>query len=307
MKLSVIISTYNGKGFLAELLPSLQKSLHTAGVGAEVLLRDDNSSDGSADFVADSFPWLTLIRGAETLGFVKSNNIAFFQSSGEILCCLNQDTILTPEFIKKGLSALADRPNVAGINTNMIMPWIMDKPMFQTRAAFRTLPTYEYQLTKYGFAGYFEVDPTRHATSFMTGGAFFLRRSALLEGEALFDPTLHMYCEDTDLSLRLTERGNTLLYEPGAALFHNQIAKHLSARSALYKLFSITGKRFQVLARHLGQGRFIKSYPLYLIGIIKKNSHMGLSASAQAFAFFPSLLVALIFLFLLPVWWVKAK
>ena len=146
MKLSVLISTFNGMNDLPDFLDSLQNSIGEYGGEVEVILRDDNSQDGSAEYVADNFAWIRTIKGNETLGFVKSNNIAFAESSGEIICCLNQDTIITAGFVREALNVIDNDLSVAGVNTNMIMPWIMDKDEFLEKAALNACPVMSINL-----------------------------------------------------------------------------------------------------------------------------------------------------------------
>ena len=164
------------------------------------------------------------------------------------------------------------------------------------------LPSYEYQLTPYGFAQYVRVDTVVRETNFLTGGGFFIRRSALREDETLFDPQIHMYCEDTELSLRLRGRGGRLLYCPGALLYHHQIPKNVGSFGALKKLLKITWNRFYVLSKHATPMDFLARFPLYLFGLVAKMGHLGIPASREPFLFLAGACLALPFSSLLPYW-----
>jgi GT2 family glycosyltransferase len=164
------------------------------------------------------------------------------------------------------------------------------------------IPAYEYQLTLYGFAQYVQVEPVFRETNFLTGGGFFLRRSALEEGEELFDPAIHMYCEDTELSLRLRKRGGRLMYAPKAILFHSQPAKKTKSFGELKKLLKITWNRFYVLSKYSHPMDFLKHYPLYLAGIVKKMDHLGLPKSKRFQAYLTGVGLTVPFFFLLPYW-----
>ncbi|MCK5783760.1 MAG: glycosyltransferase family 2 protein, partial [Desulfobacterales bacterium] len=226
MKVSFLISSYNGKKDIPPLLDSIE-NLSTGCHELEVIIRDDNSTDGTADLISKNFPWVRLIRGSKNIGFAKSNNAAITNATGDIICCVNQDTILDPDFLIEGLAIFEKYPETVGINTNMIMPWVLSFEDFKKKREY--MPAYEYQLTPYGFAQYVEVDPIARETNFMTGGGFFLRREALLEDEDLFDSSIHMYCEDTELSLRLTKRGGKIMYAPKAVIYHNQKKNKISS------------------------------------------------------------------------------
>ena len=300
MKVSILISSYNGKKEIPPLLDSIE-NLVLGDHELEVILRDDNSLDGTAEEVSVNYPWIRLIRGTQNLGFVKSNNIAFEHASGEVICCVNQDTILDSQFLLEGVAVLENHPVVLGINTNMIMPWVLSLEDFQKKSR-EDIPTYEYQLTSYGFAAYVRVEPALRETNFLTGGGFFLRRAGLEEGEELFDPKLHMYCEDTELSIRLRKRGGILMYAPKAIIFHSQAPKRVNSLHEMKKLLKVTWNRFYVLSKHSSPTQFLKHYPLYLIGITKKMGHLGVPKSQEVLSYVFGGCLTIPFSSILPYW-----
>jgi GT2 family glycosyltransferase len=222
-------------------------------------------------------------------------------ATGDVICCVNQDTILDSDFLIEGLNLLESYPEAVGINTNMIMPWVLSFEDLQNMAR-KDIPAYEYQLTSYGSTRYVRVKPIVRETNFLTGGGFFLRRSALKEGEELFDPGIQMYCEDTELALRLKRRGGTLIYAPKSIIFHCQAAKKARSFGELKKFLKITWNRFYVLSKHSRPIDFLRHYPLYLIGIVGKIEHLGLPRSKKFPAYLIGGCLTLGFLSLLPYW-----
>lgn len=305
MKVSLLIPSYNMKTHVPALLDSI-KNLALGGHGLEVIVRDDNSSDGTPDEIAGKYPWVKLIRGDRNVGFARSNNIMMKHSTGEVICGVNLDTVLDKNFMLEGLAALEKHSDAVGVNTNMIMPWVMTLEDFRNtppeKLPAEKLPAYEYQLTRYGFAQYVPVEPVMRETNFMTGGGFFLKRSALREGEELFDPDLSMYCEDTELSLRLRNRGGTIMYAPKATLYHNHSPIKAGSLGELKKLFSITWNRFYVMARHHTPWDFFKHYPLYVWGILRKMEYLGLPPKKKPLAYLAGGCLAVPFSLLMPYW-----
>jgi len=300
MKVSILISSYNGKEYISTLLDSVER-LSLASHELEVILRDDNSSDGTAEEVSKNYPWVKLITGTRPLGFVKSNNAAMKHATGDVICCVNQATVLDSHFLLEGLNVLEGHSDVVGVNTNMIMPWVLSLEDFQDISR-EDIPAYEYRLTPYGITEYLKVEPLVTETNFLTGGGFFLRRSALLEGEELFIPSISMYCEDTELSLRLKKWGNKLMYAPKSILFHNQVTKKIGSFSELSKLFKITWNRFYVLSSHFPPFNFLKHYPLYVWGIVRKMDYLGLPLSKKILAYLVGGALTISFLTFLPYW-----
>ena len=64
--LSVLIVTYNSQRLIDALLTGLAVELAT--LGAEVVLVDNASHDGTADHVARYHPWVRLVRSEHNLG-----------------------------------------------------------------------------------------------------------------------------------------------------------------------------------------------------------------------------------------------
>lgn len=302
MKATLLISCFNNKNDLKLLLPSIER-LNTGRHALEVIIRDDASTDGTADWLDQHFKWIKLIRGKQNLGFVRSNNEAFKHATGDVIVLLNADTLPCADFLTAGLSVLETFPDVAGVNSNMIMPWVMSLNDF-LKSRPEALPAWEYQLTPYGFCRYVTVLHQIRTTNFMTGGGCFLRRSALNAGGDLFDDTLGKgsYCEDTDLSLRLLKRGMRIVYAPKAVIYHNQAPKKAFRGHALTKLLNITWNRFYVMAKHHAPIEFARNYPLYLAGIVKKMDHIGLAGPKLLFAQVTGVAIAILFLTLFPFW-----
>jgi len=89
---SVIIVNYNGENFLVECLESIQEKC--VNMSYEVIMVDNDSTDGSLTLVKENFPWVKLIESNENLGFAKGNNLGVAESQGEYILLLNNDTVL---------------------------------------------------------------------------------------------------------------------------------------------------------------------------------------------------------------------
>jgi GT2 family glycosyltransferase len=306
MKVSLLISSYNGMKHLVVLLDSI-RNLELDGHDLEVIIRDDNSSDGTPDKLSLNYPWVKLIRGDRNIGFSNSNNLLFEQASGDVLCFVNQDSVLKKNFLLEGLAALKSHPDAVGVNTNMIMPWVMSLENFRSLQP-EDLPSFEYRLTPFGIIEYTSVEKVMRETNFMTGGGFFLISSALSKGEKLFDPGVYMYCEDNELSLRLRNRGGKIIYSPKAILYHNHAPIKASTLRELKKFMRITWNRFYVMARHNTPWEFLRHYPLYVWGISKKMNYLGLPPKKKLLAYLAGGCLAVPFSLLLPYWfWLSIK
>ncbi|MBR2226054.1 MAG: glycosyltransferase family 2 protein [Bacteroidales bacterium] len=95
MRILVIVVTYNGLKWLDRCLGSVRASE----VPADMYVWDNDSVDGSADFVAANFPEAKLTRSADNLGFAPANNMGMryaLDKGYDYVYLLNQDAWIEP-------------------------------------------------------------------------------------------------------------------------------------------------------------------------------------------------------------------
>ena len=90
--LSIIVVAYNVKELCDECFRAIRASKDT--LTKEILFVDNGSVDGTADYVAEHFPEVTLIRSPTNLGFIRANNLAYKQAKGKYILMLNSDAFV---------------------------------------------------------------------------------------------------------------------------------------------------------------------------------------------------------------------
>ena len=110
--LSVIIVNWNTKELLLNCIESFYRAVK--GLGFEIFVVDNGSSDGSPDSVQRRFPEIELIRNRRNLGFARANNEALRRSTGRYALLLNTDVILTEGAVEK-LVEFMDRNATVGV------------------------------------------------------------------------------------------------------------------------------------------------------------------------------------------------
>ena len=93
MRLSIIIITYNGLGFLTRCLDSLRDFINKP--DCEVIIIDNYSTDGTLDFLHSNYPQLPLILNSENRGVAAARNQGIAIAKGEKLLLLDNDTEAT--------------------------------------------------------------------------------------------------------------------------------------------------------------------------------------------------------------------
>lgn len=91
---SAVIVSWNAKDYLKKCLDSL--AANGGRRPLEIIVVDNDSSDGSPKLVEDHFPHVRLIRSGCNLGFAKANNIGLAASNGDILLLINSDVEVLP-------------------------------------------------------------------------------------------------------------------------------------------------------------------------------------------------------------------
>ena len=234
MKLSVIIVSYNVKGFLAQCLVSVDRAINNYSESSgqndtvEVFVVDNISVDGTTEMVKTKFPWVKLIENTENVGFSIANNQAINISEAKYVLLLNPDTVVQEDTFTECM-AFADATPKLGC---------MGVPMFDGTGTFlpeskRGIPTPWASFCK--ISGLFRLAPGKESlNSYYAGhlsaneinkieilcGAFmWMRRETLLEVGVL-DEDFFMYGEDIDLSWRIIKGGWDNYYFSGTRIIH---------------------------------------------------------------------------------------
>src|SRR3989338_6473039 len=110
MKISIIIPNYNGLNLLKKNLPSVIKS----GFDGEIIVVDDASTDGSAEFVKNNFPSIKVIPKIINEGFSSTVNLGVKHASCDLLLLLNHDVSPHAKFAEYLLPHFSD-PSVFAV------------------------------------------------------------------------------------------------------------------------------------------------------------------------------------------------
>ncbi|HEX2937183.1 MAG TPA: glycosyltransferase [Bacteroidales bacterium] len=226
MKLSVIIVNYNVKSFLEQCLYSVVKGLQH--IDGEIIVVDNNSTDGSEIMIRDTFPDIKLIVNTENIGFARANNMGIQKSSGDYLLILNPDTIIEENTLSHCLEFMEEHPEAGALGPKMIdgkgnylpeskrsLPTPLTA-LFKITGLNRLFP--KSGLLNHYYLGHLPINQT-HAVDVLTG-AFMLIRRNVLEAVGLFDESFFMYGEDIDLSYRITLAGYKNYYFPDTTIIH---------------------------------------------------------------------------------------
>ncbi len=226
LDVSIIVVSYNTRDETLDCLRSVYEQ--TEGIGFEVIVVDNASSDGSPEAIASEFPQLELVGLDENIGFGRANNVGAKSASGRYILLLNPDTIVLDEAIQK-LLAFAEADGRGGIyggrtvfRDGSLNPiscrrretvWSMFCTATGLARLFRNSPFFNAD-----FYGSFKQDRIKEVD--VIPGSFFLIGSDLWHELEGFDPVYFMYGEEVDLCYRARKRGHHCLFTPSSTIIH---------------------------------------------------------------------------------------
>ena len=99
----VVVVTFNGMKWIEKCLNSISKSTYPL----SIIIVDNNSIDGTTEYIESSFPEIKIIKTGTNLGFGKANNIGIkfaLDVGADYIFLLNQDAYLFPDCVENMLN-----------------------------------------------------------------------------------------------------------------------------------------------------------------------------------------------------------
>ncbi len=231
MRIAVVIVNYNVKDLLVSCLASLQASL--AGIESEIIVVDNDSTDGSIDYAEPMFPGVRFMRLGENLGFGKANNVGFREAlaqKAEYVLCLNPDTLISEDTMRVMLAYMDASTDVGLAGCKLLnadgtfqiacrrgfpTPWASFCKVFGLQAMFPQSPRFaQYNQT-------FRRQDETYTVDAVSGAFMFIRNEALSAIQG-FDEAFFMYGEDLDLCFRVQQAGWKITYLHTTSIIHYQ-------------------------------------------------------------------------------------
>jgi len=226
---SIIIVNYNGRFFLKDCLESIRSSEASQ---EEIIIVDNASTDGSADYIKKEFPHVKLIALDKNYGFALANNIGAEAAAGEYIVFLNNDTVVTPRWLKHLRDVFSSDPTVGAAGSKLLL---YHRPERVNSAGANII----FNGGGYDI-GFMDIDSDKYNAPGPRGGvcaaAMMVRKKEFLSLGG-FDPMYFMYLEDVDLCWRYWLLGYRVLYVPTSIVYHRFGGTAGSDRHAPLRVF----------------------------------------------------------------------
>jgi len=215
--MSVIILNFNGLKFISGCLNSLFNTNYT---NYEIIFVDNNSYDGSVEFVKIKFgkhPGLKIIELDKNYGVSGGNNIGAHHAQGKYLFFLNIDTEVHKDCLNEIINVFEKDKTIGAVQSKLLFLW--DEKRINSMGHY---------LTSWGawqnYVPHEQFDNNKKYSNiqeiFIAHGAAIAVNSELFKKVGMFDTDYFMYSEETDLCWRIWLSGKRIVIVPSSIVYH---------------------------------------------------------------------------------------
>lgn len=246
--LTVVVTTFNRKDELGRCLDAVLAQDHPC----ELLVLDDASSDGTAEYVREHYPQVRLERSEQNVGLIGQRTRSGQLATGEFMLSIDDDIVLdAPDTLRRVIAAF-DQPEIAAVTVPSID--VLKDPDHIHQKPPSTDGTW--------------------MTAIYRGGATAFRRRIFNELGG-YDARLYRQGEEMDLALRLYNAGYVIAMSDAPPILHYESPRRIHAQIAYYNarnaiLFCWWRVPWQKLPVYIG----IRSWNL-----LKHGRHQGFVAA----------------------------
>ena len=206
-QVDIVIVNWNGRCFLEKYLDSVVRQTYPK---ITLLIIDNESEDGSVEWLRTHRPDVKVLPQVENLGFARAQNLGIRSARGEYYMPLNYDVALSPDFVERLVQALQGDARLGSVSGKLLRLTEDGQPtpvLDSTGHVFRRSRTAENRGEGEADRGQYD----RAEEVFGVSGTAPLYRREMLEsiriGDEYYDESYFAYWEDVDLDWRARHAG----------------------------------------------------------------------------------------------------
>ncbi len=252
-EVSILIVSYN----TCEMtLAAIDAVVRETRAPHEIIVVDNNSSDGSAEAIAAHPAQPRLIALRENIGFGRANNVAARSARARHLLLLNPDTVVLYRAVDSLLEFARARPDAkiwggrtifgdGSLNAASCWQQITLWNQFCGTSGLAALRRSSALFNPEAYGGW-QRNTEREVD--IVSGCFLMVEQTMWSELGGFDPTFYMYGEEADFCLRARAKGARPLITPKATIIHHGGA---SERTRADKMEKLLAAKMSLVSRHV--------------------------------------------------------
>jgi hypothetical protein len=220
MKTAVVILNYNTRNYLEQFLPGLIASCE--GLDAGVVVADNASIDGSAEFMKNRFPEIPLIVLDQNYGFTGGYNRALEQVEADYFVLINSDIEVPQGWLKPLVDWMDSHPECGACGPKLLS-WNRRDTFEYAGAAGGLVDRYGYPFCRGRIMQRVEQDHGQYdepADVLWCSGACLMVRSSVWKALGGLDDRFFAHMEEIDLCWRMQLRGWKVTMVPASHVYH---------------------------------------------------------------------------------------
>lgn len=218
-RVAVVIIHWNRRQLLEQFLPSVMRSTYP---NLEIVVADNNSTDGSVDYVRTHFPSVKIVQNDANYGYAGGYNHALKHVQADYYVLLNNDIEVPERWIEPVIEVMERDPQVGACQPKMLDQ--QRRHLFEyAGASGGYMDTFGYVFCRGRIFEVLEEDRHQYDSEeyiFWATGACLFIRSALFHETGGFDEHFFAHMEEVDLCWRIQLKGYTLKVVPGSCVYH---------------------------------------------------------------------------------------
>lgn len=261
---SVITVNYNHSAVTCDMLESLFRITYPS---LEVIVIDNGSPDDKPAVIKERFPQVTYIETGVNLGFAGANNLGINRSHGEYILLINNDTIVTDNFLEPLVNKMESDPSIGSVSPKIRYFYAPDTIQY---AGLTPINAYTIRSRAIGFAekdnGQYEKDTV---TAYAHGAAMMFSRKVVME-LGLMSEAFFLYYEELDWGFRLRQAGYKIWYVHDSLIYHKESVT--TGKESPLKVYYLNRSRLLYMRRNVHGPTFGVSLLFQAFFAIPKNT-----------------------------------
>ena len=223
---------------------------------------DNASKNDEVSEIEQRFPFTTVIRSKNNLGFAGGNNLGIKAAHGKYLFIINNDTVFKEFNVHALIERLESSQDIGIVCPKIRFAWGNNPIQY---AGYTPLSQITVRNRAIGFGeedkGQYE---TAHPTPYAHGAAMLVKRDAI-ENVGLMPESYFLYYEELDWSMMFTRAGYKIWYDPQCTIFHKE--SQTTGQNSPLRTYYITRNRLLLIKRNWqGWSKYISYF--YIISVV---------------------------------------